>query len=86
MFICSPFIRHGNIADSVQAFKRRMKLGRFAEKDSKAGADPEAEEREADAIPVGSRCEISLPEYAPRKGTVMFVGEWTDNVRCSLWH
>ena len=66
-----------------------MKLGQFAEKDSKAGADPEAEERkkqEAKAIPVGSRCEISLPEYAPRKGTVMFVGEWTDNVRCSLWH
>ena len=52
-----------------------MKLGRFAEKDPQAQSEADEKEKaEADAIPVGSRCEISLPKAVPRRGTVMYVG------------
>ena len=68
-----------HIIDSVLAFKKRMKLGQFAEKDpaaeDKAKAREEAEKREAEAIAVGSRCEVTLPEATAKRGTVMFVGE-----------
>lgn len=64
--------------DSVQAFKKRMKLGQYAEKDEAAIAEEkekeEEEKKEADAIPVGSRCEVTLPKAMPKRGTVMFVG------------
>lgn len=64
--------------DSVLAFKQRMKLGRFAdkEKESQGGAEEEEREKaEADAIPVGSRCEVTLAKSSPRRGTVLFVGK-----------
>ena len=60
------------------AFKQRMKLGRFADKgkDSQEGAEEEEREKaEADAIPVGSRCEVTFQKSSPRRGAVMFVGE-----------
>ena len=65
--------------DSVLAFKKRMKLGQFAERDptaiAEAAARDEAEKMAAEAVPVGSRCEVALPGTVPKRGTVMFVGK-----------
>ena len=65
--------------DSLLAFKRRMKLGRFSEADpeaeQQAAAKEEQEKAEAEAVPIGARCEVTLPGTMPRRGTVMFVGK-----------
>ena len=57
-----------------------MKLGQFAERDpaaeAEAAAREEADKKEAEAVPVGSRCEVALPGAVPKRGTVMFVGKW----------
>ena len=57
-----------------------MKLGQFAERDPAAEEEArvreEAEKREAEAISVGSRCEVTLPGTVAKRGTVMFVGKW----------
>ena len=64
--------------DTVLAFKKKMKLAQFAEKDpdaSKEAAAREMEEKKmAEAIAVGSRCEVVLPGSMPRRGIVMFTG------------
>ena len=64
--------------DSVLAFKKKMKLAQFAEKDPEAvrqAAEKERKEKEmAEAIAVGSRCEVVLPGTLPKRGTVMFTG------------
>ena len=56
-----------------------MKLGQFAEKDTAAEAEAaareEAEKKTAEAIPVGSRCEVALPGTVAKRGTVLFVGK-----------
>lgn len=61
------------------AFKKQLKVGRFAEKDATAKKEEEEREREdkaaAEAITIGSRCEVTLPNDAPKRGTVMFVGK-----------
>ena len=56
------------------ALKKRMKLGQFADR---SAASKEAEEREkemAEAIAVGSRCEVTVGQTSPKRGIVMFVG------------
>ena len=56
-----------------------MKLGRFAEGTGSHELAEEVEKKErekADAIPVGSRCEVTVAKSIPKKGTVMFVGEF----------
>lgn len=64
--------------DSVLAFKKRMKLGRFADKDpeaeAKAAAKDEEERLLAESIALGARCEVTVPGAMPKRGVVMFVG------------
>ena len=53
-----------------------MKLAQFAERNPEAAEEMERKQKEAaDAIPVGSRCEVTVAKAAPKRGTVMFVGE-----------
>ena len=77
--------------DSVYAWKKRNKLGQFAEKDAEAEkAQAEEEERQkelAGGMKVGDRCEVRAKEGADAKrGTVMFVGECTSHVRDVCTH
>ena len=61
-----------------------MKMGRFAEGNPQAETE-EGEKQEkikADAIPVGSRCEVTLPGTTPKRGTIMFVGMYFQNYYC----
>ena len=72
-------------ADSVYAWKKRNKLGQFAEKDAAAEKAQEEEERRqkelAGGMKVGDRCEVQVKEGAgTKRGTVMFVGEWCGSV------
>lgn len=61
--------------DSALAFKKGMKLAQFAERNPEAAEEMERKQKEAaDAIPVGSRCEVTVAKAAPKRGTVMFVG------------
>lgn len=79
-----------------------MKLGRFGDKDpeaeAKAAAQEEQEREEVQAIPIGARCEVTVPGTMPKRGTVMFVGMyvWFVGTYCywatilvwtwNLWH
>ena len=56
-----------------------MKLGQFADRGTASVAAKEEAERKdkenADTITVGSRCEVTVAQSSPKRGTVMFVGE-----------
>lgn len=56
-----------------------MKLGQFADHSAASvAAKDEAERKEkemADTITVGSRCEVTVAQSSPKRGTVMFVGK-----------
>ena len=58
--------------ESLRAFKEKMKLGRFADKD--AQSIEKKEEEIAQNISLHSRCEVNLPGVPPKRGEVMFVG------------
>jgi len=61
------------------AFKKRNKLGRFADKDpakeAEAAARKEEERTLAEAITMGSRCEVTTAGGMTMRGQVMFVGQ-----------
>lgn len=56
-----------------------MKLSQFADRGTASVAAKEEAERKdkenADTITVGSRCEVTVAQSSPKRGTVMFVGE-----------
>ncbi|RUS18136.1 hypothetical protein BC937DRAFT_89115, partial [Endogone sp. FLAS-F59071] len=70
-----PDEEYSKRSDSLLAFKRRNKFGRFAD-----GASLTSEasfEEEAKDIKVGDRCEVDIGDAdgLRRRGTVQFVGE-----------
>jgi len=77
--------------DSVAAFKRRNKLGRFGESDPAAAKAAEAEaarkaaeeEQMAASMAVGSRCEVAIPKAPVRRGTLAFNG--TTHFKPGIW-
>lgn len=77
--------------DSVAAFKRRNKLGRFGEADpavAKAAEEEAArkaaeEEQLAARIVVGSRCQVAVPKAPVRRGAVTFNG--TTHFKPGIW-
>lgn len=68
--------------DTVMAFKKRNKLGRFDPERAAAMAKKEEEqehegEEDAKAINKGDRCEVTIPGTGgPRRGMVMYKGGW----------
>lgn len=62
--------------DSVLAFKKKHKMGRFADDyEEQMAAKEKAEEEEASKITVGSRCEVTVKSAGARRGVVRFVGK-----------
>ena len=67
--------------DSLLAFKKRNKLGRFGDKESqdkelqeKKEEAKRKEEEKAQTITIASRCLVTRSGMPPRKGVVKFVG------------
>lgn len=58
---------------------KRHQLGQFneeemAKKKAELAAQEEEQKAAAEAIPVGSRCKVQIPNRPTKLGTVMFVG------------
>ena len=62
-----------------------MKLGQFADRSTASTEAAEREKEMADAMAVGSRCEVTVGQTSAKRGTVMFVGKWLrDNAAQTL--
>lgn len=66
-------------SDSARSFMKKQRVGRFNEEEmakKKAEVDAREEEQKAaaEAISVGSRCQVQVPGQPTKLGTVMFVG------------
>ncbi|KAJ3589941.1 hypothetical protein NHX12_007898 [Muraenolepis orangiensis] len=67
------------IPDSARSFMKKQHVGQFdeekkAKKESALAAREAQEEAAANAITVGSRCQVQVPEQPTKIGTVMYVG------------
>ncbi|XP_022623255.1 tubulin-folding cofactor B [Seriola dumerili] len=74
--------------DSARSFMKKQRVGRFNEEEvAKKKADLAAREEEqkaaADAISVGSRCQVHVPGQPTKVGTVMYVG--TADFKPGFW-
>lgn len=74
--------------DTARSFMKKQRVGRFNEEEmAKKKAEHAAREEEmkaaADAISVGSRCQVQVPGQATRLGTVMYVG--TTDFKPGYW-
>ncbi|KAM9813070.1 tubulin-folding cofactor B [Syngnathus typhle] len=75
-------------AESARSFMKKQSLGRYNEEEAaKKKAESIAKEKEqkaaAEAISVGSRCQIQVPGQPTKLGTVMFVG--TTDFKPGYW-
>lgn len=67
------------VSDSARAFMKRHQLGQYndeemAKKKAELAAQEEEQTAAAEAITVGSRCKVQIPNRSAKLGTVMFVG------------
>lgn len=74
--------------DSARSFMKKQRVGRFNEEEmAKKKAENAAREEEqkaaADAISVGSRCQVQVPGQPTKLGTVMYVG--TTDFKPGYW-
>lgn len=65
--------------DSARSFMKKQRIGRFnedemAKKKAERSAREEEQKAAADAISVGSRCQVQVPGQPTKLGTVMYVG------------
>ena len=62
----------------MRAFKQKMKLGRFSDRNDDTAREKVLQEEEqlASRITVGSRCQVTVSGAPSRRGTVMYVGKY----------
>lgn len=75
-------------ADSVRSFMKKQRVGRFnedemAKKKAEHAAREEEQKAAADAISVGSRCQVQVPGQPTKLGTTMYVG--TTDFKPGYW-
>lgn len=82
-----PEEEYGKLQDTVLAWKKRNKLGRFdPNKDEKEQLELKRQWDEVDSrrIVVGARCRVGAADLN-RRGTVRFVGEVTEIPNGGVW-
>ncbi|XP_065883498.1 tubulin-folding cofactor B-like isoform X2 [Dysidea avara] len=61
--------------DSIRMFLKQKRLAQGVAGQDNDASNVDEERLAAEAITVGSRCEVTLPGLPPRRGLVMFVGK-----------
>lgn len=74
--------------DSARSFMKKQHVGRYndeemAKKKAESAAREEMQKAAAEAICVGSRCQVQVPKQPTKLGTVMFVG--TTDFKPGYW-